>query len=166
MRLPFISFLTSPLSLNSYNYLLTFVTYGVVEKWEKALFSPGISSPGSPILVVCGNFNVMWTLIQTFNISVLKTHLVCSRAVNVLPSVVTTESLMSQLSCYTTVSAQSNTPLDTLMLANAEDLGILYHRISSLWDERSSRKTGFSMVCSGKNLASISHKSIKGDSTI
>ena len=102
---------------------------------------------------------------QTFNLFMLKTHLVCSRSVNALSSVATTDSLMSQLACYTTVSAQSNTPLDALMLKNAEGLGILYHRISSLWDERSPRKTGFSMVCNGKNLASISYKSIKGDST-
>ena len=29
----------------------------------------------------------MWTLIQTFSLFMLKTHLVCCRSVNVLPSV-------------------------------------------------------------------------------
>ena len=116
--------------------------------------------------MVCGNFNVMWTLIQTFNLFMLKTHLVCSQSVNVLPSVAHYREPHVPAVMLHNSSAQSNTPLDTLMLKNAEDLGILYHRISSLWDERSSRKTGFSMVCSGKNLASISYKSIKGDSTV
>lgn len=138
----------------------------VIEKWEKALFSPGISSPGSPILAVCGTFKVMWTLIQTFSLFMLKAIWSAAGQWTFFPVWLTAESLTSQLSCYTTVSAQSNSPLDTLMLKNAEGLRILYHRISSLWDERLPRKTGFSMVCNGKNLASISYKSINGDSTI